>query len=460
MRLSAILYFLFFSIVTVLIIITDSGCAQIGAPTGGAKDTIPPRLVTATPVSGTTNFSGNKITLTFDEYIDVKEVQTNVLISPLTKTNPSINFKLKTVTIKIKDTLQPNTTYSINFGNAIQDVNENNPLRDFTYVFSTGKTIDSMTLSGKVILAENGATDSTIAVMLYRNANDSSVQKRRPDYIARLKGDGSFLFKNLPKDNFNIYALKDGDGGKTYNAKTELFAFADKPITISDVNEPVTLYAYAEEKEKPRASSTTKTSDKKLRYTPSAAQQDLLTDFTITFTKPLKKFDASKILLTDTNYVAVPNTAVLLDSTHTKVSLSVKWKEGEPYRILLDKDAVSDSADNSIFKSDTIRLIAKKETDYGNLVIRFSNLDLSQHPVLQFVQGDEVKEAYPLQGNEWSKKLFLPGEYIIRILFDDNGNGKWDPGSYTKKRQPERVITLPQKISIRANWDNEREIKL
>ena len=129
------------------------------------------------------------------------------------------------------------------------DNNEGNPLKDFTYVFSTGNTIDSLTLSGKVIIAETGKADSTIIAMLYRNADDSAVQKRKPDYIARLNGDGSFNFINLPAGNFKIYALKDGDGGKTYNSKKELFAFADAAITVSAKTEPVLLYASAEEKE-------------------------------------------------------------------------------------------------------------------------------------------------------------------------------------------------------------------
>ena len=130
------------------------------------------------------------------------------------------------------------------------------------------------------------------------------------------------------------------------------------------------------------------------------------------------------------------------------------------YRFILDTTAVSDSADTHLAKTDTIKFTAKKTEDYGNVVLRFSNLDLAKHPVLHFVQGDEVKESYPLTGMEWSNKLMNPGDYDIRILFDDNQNGKWDTGDYSKKLQPEKAITLTQKLSVRANWDNEREIKL
>jgi hypothetical protein len=94
------------------------------------------------------------------------------------------------------------------------------------------------------------------------------------------------------------------------------------------------------------------------------------------------------------------------------------------------------------------------------VVLRFSNLDLTKHPVLQLVQGDEIKNSYPLTALEWSNKFINPGEYEIRILFDSNNNGKWDTGDYSKKLQPEKAITLKDKLAIKANWDNERDIKL
>ena len=225
------------------ITIGSMGCAQIGAPTGGPKDTLPPRLVLATPKLNSTNFTGNKITLNFNEYVEVKDPLSNVQISPFQKNNPVIDYKLRTVTVKLKDSLLSNTTYVINFGNAIVDNNEGNVLTNFTYVFSTGNYIDSFTLSGKVIMAETGKTDSTLIALLYRNAPDTAVQKRKPDYIARLNGKGEFTFNNLPPGNFKVYALKDGDGSKNYNSKVEQFAFTE-PVIVSANTLPVTLYAY------------------------------------------------------------------------------------------------------------------------------------------------------------------------------------------------------------------------
>lgn len=462
MRSTPILFTIFIVSLLYVLAIGNSGCGQIGMPTGGPKDSIPPRLLNASPKLKSTNVTGNKITLTFNEYVDLKDPQTNVLISPLPKKQPSIDFKLKTVTVKLKDTLLPNTTYSINFGSAIVDNNEGNPYKDFTYVFSTGPQIDSFMLSGKVVIAETGQVDSTLLALLYRKTDDSAVQKRRPDYMAKLAGDGSFTFVNLPAGSFNVYALKDGDGGKTYNSKKEIFAFADAAVTVSEKTEPVVLYASALEKDKEKANTAKRVLAKRLSYTTSAGSQsqDLLTPFEITFNNPIKKFDSSKLILRDTNYKPVQAPAWKIDSTRTKISLSVKWAEAAAYRIIMDTSAIIDSANNRLVKADTIRITAKEQANYGNVVLRFSNLDLSKHPVLQLVQGDAIISSYPLKTSEWSNKFINPGDYDIRILFDDNNNGNWDPGDYSKKLQPEKSITLTQKLAVKANWDNEQDIKL
>ncbi|MBI3883822.1 MAG: Ig-like domain-containing protein [Sphingobacteriales bacterium] len=382
MKFSATLSFLLFTFITAMAIIGETGCAQIGAPTGGDRDSLAPKLVMANPDINTTNFSGNKITISFNEYIEVKDIQNNLLVSPFPKVNPDVSFKLKTVTVKIKDTLHPNTTYSINFGNAIVDVHEGNPYKNLTYVFSTGNTIDSLSITGNVILAETGKIDSTMLVLLYRNSPDSAVQKRKPDYIAKLNGTGKFTFRNLPADTFKLYALKDGDGSKTYNSAIETFAFLNKEVVTSDSVQPVTLFAYAAAKDKkpvvatqPSGKGKTK-ADKKLKYTTSVQGiQDLLSGITIEFSNTLKDFDANQIALTDTFFNKIIGTAITIDSTRKKVVLNSTWKPGTDYRLIINKEGFSDSADNNLATTDTIRFKTKKDNEYGAILLRFININ-------------------------------------------------------------------------------------
>jgi hypothetical protein len=462
MRLNYILYSLISIVLIFIVFFGSSGCAQIGAISGGDKDTLAPVLVSANPKLPAINVTGNKITLTFDEYVEIQELQNNLLVSPYPKNTPEIIAKLKTISIKLKDSLLPNTTYSIQFGNAIRDVNESNPVKDFAYVFSTGNSIDSLMLTGKVLLAETGKPDSTLIVMLYRTTDDSSVQKIKPTYIANIKGDGSFVFNHLPKEKFQVYALKDGDGGKTYNSKTEPFAFLDTEVSISETTAPLLLYAFEEEKKQKKITADTKPKTvvpKKLRYSNkiSGEKQDLRTPLSISFNTKIKKFDSSKIILTDTNYNVIP---VSISTDSNNLIVKTTWQEDADYRLIITKDAVTDITDSSLSKTDTLQFKTKSAADYGNVVLRFADIDLAKHPILEFTQDNVVKESFPITVKEWRYKLFPPGEYDIRILYDDNNNGKWDPGNYAKKRQPEKAVALPKKFTVKENWDNESDIIL
>ena len=437
-----------------------SGCAQIGAPTGGPKDITPPVLLRATPSLKSTSFTGNKIVLQFNEYINLQDVQNEVLFSPYQKIPPVITFNFKTVTVKLKDSLQPRTTYTINFGNAIRDLNEGNPLGNFVYTFSTGAYLDSMTLKGKVILAENGTVDSSLLILLYKDLSDTAVLKRKPDYISKVKGDGSFTFENLPVSNFNVFALKDGDNSKTYNSKTETFAFADSVISLQKPVSGILLYAYAQEKVVSPAKVLKPTAEKKLRYSTNltALKQDILDSLRLTFNNPVKVLSDTSVLLTDTLFKPL-SFSTSFDSTRKVFTISNKWKPATKY-VLLVKRGLTDSASNVTTRNDTLRFTTNATTDYGRVVLRFKNLDLDRHPVIQLMQNDKLIISHAITSAEWKNDLVPPGEYEIMIIYDTNQNGKWDPGNYEKKKQPEKAIILPQKLAIRADWDNERDVQL
>ena len=225
---------------------TGTGCANIIPPSGGPRDSLPPRLLKASPADSTINYSGNKILFSFDEYVELDNVQSNLLVSPIPNTQPAVDYRLNTVTVKLADALESNTTYTLNFGKAIKDYNEGNILKGFTYIFSTGQAIDSLRFSGKVLLAETGKTDSTLIVLLHKSSDDSAVVKNRPTYIARLDGNGNFVFSNMPPGIFYVYALQDQVGSRMYLDAKQLFAFADSAVLIQQQITPVTLYAYAE----------------------------------------------------------------------------------------------------------------------------------------------------------------------------------------------------------------------
>ncbi len=442
------------------------GCANIIPPTGGPRDSLPPRLVQATPVDSSVNFTGNRIVFSFNEYVDVQNIQENLIVSPTAKIEPVVEFKLRTVTVRIKDTLEPATTYSLNFGNAIRDINEGNELKNFTYVFSTGSVIDQNELSGKVIIAETGKTDSTLIAILHRSGDDSAVVKERPRYYAKLDSSGNYRFRFLPAGTFYLYALKDEGGTRRYLDTSQVFAFASKPVVVTEKTIADTLYAYAQavtdEKKSVGApsplTSREKTQDKRLIFQTNLDnnQQDLLSNFQLSFSTPLKVFDTAKVIFADYKFQPFTGYRFTPDSTNKVFSLVHTWIPDSTYNIILEKDFAEDSTGKQLIRKDTLTFKAKKETDYGSLRLRFPNLDLGRNPVLQLVQSDKIVFTQPLDARIFNARLFKPGDYSIRILYDDNRNGKWDPGSFFgEKLQPEKVFSVIKPTKVKANWDND-----
>ncbi|MBI5857971.1 MAG: Ig-like domain-containing protein [Sphingobacteriales bacterium] len=469
--------FLLIILITFQQFVVLPGCANIIPPSGGPRDSIPPVLLKANPDDSARNFTGNKIVFTFDEFVEVQNIQENLIVSPIPKINPTVEYRLSTVTVKLKDSLEANTTYSLNFGNAIKDFTEGNAFKNFTYTFSTGNYIDSLELQGKVLLAESGKVDSSLVVVLHTNKDDSAVVKDKPRYIAKLDGKGNFVFRNLPFKTFYVYALKDEGGTLRYFSDKQLFAFADQPVKMQSQTEAVTLYAYLVKQaaSQPvssvsalnlanRRRSGPETSDKRLKYQTNLAnnQQDLLSDFTITFEQPLRSFDSSKIrLYTDSIYTPVSSYSFQKDSTHKKIRLINTWKENTLYHFILEKNFAEDSSGKKLLKTDTLSFKTKKISEYGALKMKFRNLPLDKNPVLLFVVNENIYKSFSLTGSDFNQSLFLPGEYELRILYDSNKNGVWDPGEFFgKHKQPEIVKPVERKINVKPAWQNEFEIAL
>lgn len=455
--------------------LVQTGCANIIPPTGGPRDSLPPKLVSVTPHDSARNFNSKKIVIEFNEFVQLDNVQENLLVSPVPKINPIVDSKLRTVTVTIKDTLQPNTTYTIDFGKAIKDINEGNVLRNFTYLFTTGSRLDSLSLTGKVIIAETGKIDSTLIVMLHRNGDDSAVIKEKPRYVARVDNNGNYTFKNLPADTFSLYALKDEGGQRRYLSNSQLFAFADERVIPSTSPKPITLYAYTEKEDSTKtkankpapptpartAKKTEKPTNLKVETNLTGNDLDLLSQLELRFGTPLKTFDSTKLILANDKDEPLTNYHFIRDTSNKSVTISYAWTENTPYKLILDKSFAIDTAGNDIGKNDTVSFRTKKQSEYGLIRLRLINLDFRKNPVLQFVVADQVKYAFPMTNKEFNAKLFQPGEYDLRILYDDNKNGIWDTGSFFgHHQQPEKVLPISRKLTVKANWDNIVDITL
>jgi hypothetical protein len=422
-------------------------------------------LVSANPKDSTLNFRNRNITLTFNEYIDLQNAQDNLLFTPLFENVPIIEVRLKTLNIRIRDTLEPNTTYTFNFGSAIKDVNEGNPFKEFTYTFSTGPYLDSLQLSGRVLLAENGRIDSTLTVVLHKDLTDSAVVNKRPRYAARLDTSGRFVFRNLPRETFAIYAIGDAGTLRRYTSPSQLFAFGDSTVVAGSSD--IVLYAYREADQAPLRTTTAQSkeaaADKRLRIGNNLnnSQHDILTDLVLRSERGFRNLDTAKLrLYIDTVFTPVNNYTVTHDSARNELRIATAWQQGTPYRLVIDKDFAEDSTGRKLLKADTVAFATRKTTDYGQLRIRVRNIDTSQNPVLQFVQGEKVDFATPIKSGSFASNLFLPGEYELRILYDRNNNGVWDPGDFFKRLQPELVVPIGRKVSVKPDWENEFDVGL
>ena len=227
-----------FKYILFLLVLLLLSCAKRGFITGGLKDTIAPVLKMSFPKNFSHNFNAHEIKLTFDEYIKLKDLRKQLIISPPMKNEPLIlpTNVSKYLSIKINDTLQPNTTYSFNFGQSIVDNNEGNPLNQFKYVFSTGTYIDSLTLGGTLKDAYNKEVESFVSVMLYDvndKFKDSVVYNENPRYVTNtLDSMKTFKLENLKAGKYLLVAMKDYNSNNKFNSKKDKIGFKKEFITV------------------------------------------------------------------------------------------------------------------------------------------------------------------------------------------------------------------------------------
>ncbi len=221
-------------------------CAVKATPQGGPRDESPPAIIleTSTP-NKQTNFTGRSFTISLDEWVKLEDAQTQVLVSPPLEKRPEIKTKGRSVVFTFHDDeiLRENTTYTINFGNSIQDITENNPLANHTFVFSTGDVIDSLTVSGFVFDAYSGEPVPESTIMVYENLADTIPFTAKPLYATRSAEEtGAFTIGNMKAGTFRVLAVKDDNLNYLYDADIEVMGFLDSFLVLpQDNDEPLTL---------------------------------------------------------------------------------------------------------------------------------------------------------------------------------------------------------------------------
>lgn len=238
-RLSLALLLLGLSALTLL----HSGCAKLVAPTGGARDTIAPQLIASRSTPNLqTQFRPDGIQLTFDEWVQLNNPTTEVIVSPPLAKPPKLSLRGKTVTLDLsQEVLRDSATYVISFGKSIQDFTERNTPRNLRFVFSTGTFIDSLQLKGRVIDQLTQQPKPDVLVLLYDNLTDSVVRTERPFYFGRTDKQGQFQIPYLKADTFQVVALEEKNANYRYDDETEAIAFLDAPVIITPQSDSLDL---------------------------------------------------------------------------------------------------------------------------------------------------------------------------------------------------------------------------
>lgn len=213
-----------------IIVFISASCATMVQPKGGAKDNTPPLPLEFEPANGSMNMHKRKIVIQFDEYIILDKLAQQMVVSPQMPEDPKVNISSKKLIISLPDSLRPNTTYTIFFGDAVKNFRENLPVHNFSYVFSTGSVVDSLQIKGQAVKAFNHTNYDELFVMLYKESLDSVIYKHKPYYLCKTEKDGRFYLNNLAAGKYQIYALKDENRNYIYDQPNEEIAFLDSLV--------------------------------------------------------------------------------------------------------------------------------------------------------------------------------------------------------------------------------------
>ncbi|MEO6630238.1 MAG: Ig-like domain-containing protein, partial [Mucilaginibacter sp.] len=454
---------------------------------------------------------------------------------------PEYKIKDKSIIINLKDSLEKNTTYVINFGKAIADVNESNVVKNFTYVFSTGEHIDSLSVSGTVFNTSTGLKEKDATVMLFTLKQDSLLfGKKKPSVYATTDSAGNFSLNNLHPDDYRIYALKEQSPDKIYNKDDELIAFSKAPIHLERDSANIELKLFKQAPVKFRVERRTDADSRMVmtfnrrpdnpslkilsppdfdkykianftptRDTVSLFMRNLAFDSlsvaildknkpidTVYFRKRLKESYSRTIyfnynitndnhlkpgtdLIIKSNYpienfdnnlfslkqdsAEVSNFTLQKDTTDLRnLVLKYRWKQNSNYALTIENSAITDIYGEKNKRPPIKKFNIDKQENYSLLTLALTVPDTGKSYIIelyneqkQLLRTDVIHKTSSLV-----YKNYLTGKYNIKVIYDDNNNGKWDSGNVKLKEQPENIWIDDALITLRANWEQVTPITI
>ncbi len=451
---------------TFIAVLLFAACANIGTPQGGPKDTQAPKMLNQSAVDSLLNFKGGKLVVEFDEYIKLDNLQKNFQISPLTQQRPRIKVKKKNLIVELPDSLlEKNTTYHLNFGGSVRDIRESNQYKDLKITFSTGSYFDSLNLQGNLLDAQTGQRDSGLVLLFPADIEDSMVLKQRPLYVTKASR-GGFMFEGLPNASFKIAFLQDKNSNYIYDAIGEKIAFREKVVDITKPDSVLTLYSFIEDKmidtsskqSKKRRTSAASSGTTSYSFEPnirSKEKMDIKDTLRIKLGDEPGRINTDKIRFYENDILDLSMTSRYDDSLGI-IELYPHWEYGSEYKLVLQKAFRKDTIGGGS-KADTISFSSMAKEDYGTIVISLDSALYKENAVLMlFSKNVEVGRSTNLS-KDITFDLLKPTSYKLRLLYDENKNGKWDSGNLKLRQQPEITLELAKTIRLKPNWENKIE---
>ena len=469
-------------------------CANIVPPTGGEKDVSPPKPIDLNPPNLSVNFNSNKIELLFDEYVKIRDIE-NIQLSPTCNSPLKILKKGKKIEILIDCELDSNTTYTLNFGKSIVDLNEGNPLSNFKYVFSTGEKLDSLWLKGNV--RELYFDEKKTNILVYLALIDDSAQS--PYYYTFTNSLGEFVLENIKADNYKIYAVGDENNNLQYDSG-ELVSF---PKQIKKLNESTEIGLFYE---KSNSIKEVKNKYKNMVYFAHEPWTDSIqilntvgiwdnneTTSSFWFTDSIEYIhykwgsNHDSVLIKNTNnspklelnlqskpHDIADNRAIIIKSNipiNNIVENLFTWNNIndpilpillDPFTIKVPCEVQSLNEEILTIKSNAIESLIGSKSDSISFVInlnkeQFGILNIKaenerESVCLELFDGDNIIRKLKLKSNQ-TIQWIPPGNYRIRTYIDQNNNNFWDSGQLHESLENESIKLYPELLKIRANWE-------